>query len=63
MAANNTRSKKIIGAKGESLAADWLKEQGFEILHRNWRIGRFETDIIASKDGRLGLRSGAPSAR
>ena len=53
MAANTTRSKKIIGAKGEELAAEWLKEHGFEILHRNWRIGRFETDIIAAKDGRL----------
>jgi putative endonuclease len=47
------RSKKIIGSKGEDLAAEWLKAQGFDILQRNWRSGRYETDIIASKDGRL----------
>jgi len=50
---NTNRSRKIIGAKGEELAADWLKMQGFEILHRNWRTGRFETDIIATRAGRL----------
>jgi len=50
---NTNRSRKIIGAKGEELAADWLKMQGFEILHRNWRTGRFETDIIATREGRL----------
>ena len=53
MGTNNNLSRKIIGAKGEDLAADWLKERGFDILHRNWRCGRYETDIIASKDGRL----------
>lgn len=50
---NTNRSRKIIGAKGEELAADWLKMHGFEILHRNWRTGRIETDIIATREGRL----------
>lgn len=53
MAAKMNRSKKIIGAKGEDLAADFLKQKGFDILHRNLRSGRYETDIIATKDGRL----------
>jgi putative endonuclease len=53
MGDNTNRSRKIIGAKGEELAADWLKMQGFDILHRNWRTGRFETDIIATREGRL----------
>ena len=53
MGDNTNRSRKIIGAKGEELAADWLKMHGFDILHRNWRTGRFETDIIATREGRL----------
>ncbi|HET6255042.1 MAG TPA: YraN family protein [Puia sp.] len=38
------------GAKGEELAAEWLTAEGFHILHRNWRHGRYEVDVIASKD-------------
>jgi len=37
------------GEKGEALAADWLTRQGYQILHRNWRHGRYEVDIIAGK--------------
>jgi putative endonuclease len=47
------RSRKIIGGIGEELAVTWLKSNGFDIVDRNWRYGRYETDIIASKDGRL----------
>lgn len=42
-----------IGGKGEDLAAAWLTEQGFEVLHRNWRAGRYEVDIIATREGVL----------
>jgi putative endonuclease len=37
----------IIGAQGEQLACRWLEERGFRILHRNWRHGRDELDIVA----------------
>jgi len=37
------------GKKGEELATDWLVEKGYEILHRNWRYGRYEVDIIACR--------------
>ena len=37
------------GRLGESLAAKWLKCQGFEILFRNFRIGRYEIDLVARK--------------
>lgn len=37
------------GKKGEDLAAEWLAAKGFAILTRNWRQGRYEIDIIASK--------------
>jgi len=41
------------GTGGENLAADWLIEKGYEILHRNWRYSRYEVDIIAVKDNFL----------
>lgn len=39
------------GARGEELAARWLRDNGFELLHRNWRNGRCELDIVACKGG------------
>lgn len=41
------------GKKGEQMAADYLQQQGFTILHRNWRYSRYEIDIIASRGGIL----------
>ena len=38
------------GEKGEELAAEWLIANGFQILHRNWRHGRYEVDLIAGKE-------------
>jgi putative endonuclease len=40
-------TKKELGEKGERLAADFLIENGFEIIERNYRYGRGEIDIIA----------------
>ena len=37
-----------IGLMGEDLAANYLIEQGYRILERNWRCKHFEIDIIAS---------------
>ena len=39
-------SKSETGALGEEIAAKYLAEQGFSVLHRNLRIGHLETDII-----------------
>lgn len=38
-----------IGLKGEQIAADFLLNKGYIIIHRNWRNGKKELDIIASK--------------
>lgn len=38
-----------LGKKGEELAAIWLLGKGYAILHRNWRWGTCEIDIIAKK--------------
>jgi putative endonuclease len=45
--------RRLTGKRGEELGAAWLQENGFTILHRNWRAGRIETDIIATKEGVL----------
>lgn len=39
-----------LGKWGEQLAIDRLVDDGFAILHRNWRMGHLEIDIIARKD-------------
>ncbi len=41
------------GSRGEEFAADYLRRNGFLIVERNWRQGRLEVDIIASKGERL----------
>lgn len=37
------------GDLGERIAAEWLRGNGFLIMERNWRHGRYEIDIIASR--------------
>lgn len=36
-----------LGKLGEQLAAEHLEANGYAILHRNWKAGRKEVDIIA----------------
>lgn len=40
-------STQQTGQRGEQAAAEWLHDNGFELLHRNWRSGRYELDIVA----------------
>ena len=48
MAAHNE-----FGKAGEQMAAEWLEQQGFHLISRNWKFARYEVDIIASRDGIL----------
>ena len=48
MAAHNE-----LGKWGEDIAAHYLSEEGYTILHRNWRCGHRDLDIIATKDGEV----------
>ncbi len=47
------RSNVERGRRGEDLAADWYRRQGYEILDRNWQVprshGRGEIDIVARR--------------
>jgi putative endonuclease len=42
-----------IGIKGEQIASDFLQKKGYNILHRNWRSGKKEIDIIAASGDTL----------
>jgi putative endonuclease len=37
------------GKKSEKIAAEWLSEQGYEIICHNWRYNKKEIDIIAKE--------------
>ena len=37
----------ILGHEGEDKAVDFLINKGYKILHRNWKSGKKELDIVA----------------
>ena len=41
---------KPLGDRGEKLAAGYLADRGWMILHRNYRIGHREIDLVARRD-------------
>jgi putative endonuclease len=41
------------GKTGEDLAAGYLQQQGYQLLHRNWRHQHCEIDIIATRGPKL----------
>ena len=45
--------KKLYGKRGEDLTVNYLKNQGFKILERNYRVKSAEADIIASKGEKI----------
>lgn len=42
-----------LGKDGESAAVAYLKKNGYEILHTNWRKGYYELDIVAKTEEEL----------
>lgn len=44
-----------LGKKGEQLAVDFLLENGYGIVERNYRFEKAEVDIIAQKEGTLAI--------
>lgn len=43
-------NKRAVGASYEQKAADYLRQQGYEILERNYRCRAGEIDLIARED-------------
>ena len=37
----------VLGKEGEEEAVQCLLQKGYTILHRNWRAGKKELDIVA----------------
>lgn len=44
---------RTVGEDGENYAASFLEFKGFEIIHRNWRAGRLEIDLIAREKNKI----------
>jgi len=44
-----------LGKKGEQLAVDFLLENGYKIVERNYRFDKAEVDIIARKEDVLAI--------
>ena len=42
-----------IGKAGEQLAEAYLAENGYTVLHRNWRCGHDEIDLVVLKENLL----------
>ncbi len=42
--------QREVGAKGERLAVQYLREHDYQILETNWRYRKAEVDIIAKHD-------------
>lgn len=71
---NRGQINQITGKGGEDVACEYLKSQGYTIVHRNYRIAHDEIDIIAEDDKyvvfvevktrteRMDSRYGSPSA-
>lgn len=39
-----------LGKKGEQAAANFMKNEGYNVLKRNWRMYRHEIDIVAEDE-------------
>ena len=48
-----SQARRLLGTLGEQAACDSLIDQGFRILHRNYRVRGGEIDIVAEQDGTL----------
>ncbi len=44
-------TKAETGRRGEDIAVDYLRQNGYLICATNWREGRYEIDVVAQKAG------------
>jgi putative endonuclease len=43
-------ARRSLGARGESAAAAWYEDHGYQVLARNWRCRQGEIDLIVGRD-------------
>jgi putative endonuclease len=46
----SNQPKHVLGKYGESVAAEYLIRQGYEIVERNWHCRQGEIDLIAKQN-------------
>ena len=65
-----TDPRHVLGVDGEMAALEFLLDKGYRILEHRFRVGRWEVDLIAERDGvvafvevktRSGLAYGRPA--
>ena len=64
MASKNERRAR--GVRAEALVAEWLEQQGYEIVATNLRLGALELDVVARKGPLVAVvevRTRGPTAR
>lgn len=44
-----SQRRQELGRQGEAAAAVWYENQGFKVLHRNWRVRAGELDLICAR--------------
>ena len=45
-----TVARRRLGAGGESLAARWYEDRGYQVVARNWRCADGELDLVVRRD-------------
>lgn len=54
MVTGENKSKHYtLGEQGEVIAQEYVRANGYKILHTNWRYGKKELDIVALKSNTL----------
>jgi putative endonuclease len=48
-----SRARQVVGTLGEQAACAALADQGYRILHRNYRVRGGELDIVCERNGIL----------
>ena len=47
------RENREWGQDAEQIAAEYLLKEGYTIRERNWRMGKYEIDLILEKDNTI----------